>query len=268
MSVFDLECNGHRIGYEDSQKHTLPVIFIHGFPFNRTMWQPQYDFLKETHRVIIYDLPGFGKSTPLKEAASISAFADDLIQFMRTLKIEKAVVAGLSMGGYILLNAVERYPECFSAIVLSDTQCLADSKENAQKRYDTILKIEKEGLENFAMEFLENVFSEDTKKEKKELTALMKQVIQENSIEAICDALKAMAERKETCSGLKRIPIPALILCGEEDSLTPVARSEFLFSNMSNAELHTIKKAGHLPNLEQPDEFNDRLHNFISDIIL
>jgi len=257
--------NGIPMSYEDSGKHTLPVIFVHGFPFNKSMWDPQFEFLKETHRVITYDLPGFGNSGPLRAETSLTDFADNLVQFMDALKIEKANVCGFSMGGYILLNAMERYPFRFESIILCDTQCAADSKENAQKRFDTIQDIEKKGLEEFTDEFLKKVFSNHAEIE---TTERMKQVILSNSPQAIIAALKAMAGRKETCSGLKNILVPTLVLCGEEDTLTPVAVSEFLFESIPNAEMHVIKNAGHLSNLEQPEIFNGHLHNFISDIIL
>jgi 3-oxoadipate enol-lactonase len=122
-----VDINGITICYDDFGKGLLPIIFIHGFPFDKSSWQPQLDFLRQTHRVIAYDIRGFGNSTSGKEKESIRLFADDLIQFMDALEIDKAIVCGLSMGGYILLNAAFRYPERFEAIVLSDTQCIADS---------------------------------------------------------------------------------------------------------------------------------------------
>ncbi|PBQ32902.1 alpha/beta hydrolase [Sphingobacteriaceae bacterium] len=266
--TFKINLAGSVINYEDSQKQTLPVIFIHGFPFSKESWRPQFEFLKETHRVIIYDLPGFGGSTTDTEETSISFFADNLIHFMDALQIEKAVVCGLSMGGYILLNAVERYQDRFEAIILSDTQCVADTDEGAKKRYDTIKEIEAKGLNEFTEGFVKKAFSKETQAKKAELVESIKQVILSNPQKSITAALKAMAGRKETCSGLENISLPTLILCGEEDELTPVAQSQKLFDAMPNAEIHIIASAGHLSNLEQEEVFNDHLHNFISDIIL
>lgn len=263
-----LNVNGAATSYHDSAKKTLPVIFIHGFPFRKSCWDPQFEFLKETHRVITYDLPGFGRSSPLNTEASIAAYAEHLIKFMDGLHLEKAIVCGLSMGGYILLNAAERYTERFSAIILCDTQCLADSKENVQKRYDTIKTIEEKGPEEFAEGFLRNTLTEHTHKHRAELVENVRSMILSNNQEAVTAALRAMAGRKETCSGLKDIRIPALILCGEEDALTPASLSEFMFNHIPNAELRILPKAGHLSNLEAPDTFNDHLHNFISDIII
>lgn len=264
---FIIKVENSTINYQDSEKHTLPVIFIHGFPFNKSSWAPQFEFLKETHRVIIYDLPGFGESISNDEH-TIESFADNFIKFMDALKIDKAIVCGLSMGGYILLNAVERYSDRFAAIILSDTQCIADTKENAEKRFKTIEDIHKNGLTEFTEGFLKNAFTEETLEKNKIVVENIRQVILANSTTAITSALKAMANRKETCTGLKNITVPTLILCGEEDKLTPPAQSEFLFKAIPNSEMHIIKSAGHLSNLEQSDSFNDHLHNFISDIII
>jgi len=263
-----IKVSGQNVNYSDSRKHTLPIIFIHGFPFNKSSWDPQYEFLKETQRVIIYDLPGFGKSAELAGETSISSLADHLIHFMDSLKIEKAIVCGLSMGGYILLNAMERYGERFEAIVLADTQCLADNEEAAKKRFDAIKAIQENGLTEFTEGFLKNAFSKNAQETQTIIVERIRTVILSNSSLAITTALKAMAERKETCSALEKITVPALIICGEEDKLTPVSLSEFLFDQIPNSEIHIIPEAGHLSNLEKSDDFNDRLFNFISDIII
>ena len=133
--------NNVTICYDDYGDSELPILFIHGFPFDKSTWEPQMEFLKISHRVIAYDIRGFGKSIAGNEKNSISLFADDLVKFMDALAIKKAIVCGLSMGGYILLNAVNRYPEKFEAIILCDTQCIADSPEAKAKRIHTIEKV-------------------------------------------------------------------------------------------------------------------------------
>ena len=130
-----IELDTVTLSYNDFGKGDLPVIFIHGFPFNKNMWQPQMEVFKDTHRVIALDLRGFGNSLSNKEELSITLFADDLILFMDALKIRKAVICGLSMGGYIVLNAVKRYQERFSAIVLSDTQCIRPSINHKEQPF-------------------------------------------------------------------------------------------------------------------------------------
>ncbi|HKR03552.1 MAG TPA: alpha/beta fold hydrolase [Bacteroidia bacterium] len=252
------------ICYDDFGKGLIPVIFIHGFPFDKSSWQPQMDFLKKSHRVIAYDIRGFGKSTAGKEKMSIELFADDLIKFMDYLQIPQAIVCGLSMGGYILLNAVNRYPGKFKAIILCDTQCIADTPEVKEKRSQTISHIMASGLKDFAEGFIKNIFCQETLDAKKEIAEKIKNTILSTSAVTVTGTLNALAQRWETCSSLHEISIPALILCGKEDKVTPLAQSEFLLQNIANATLHSISKAGHVSNLEQPDEFNQHIYSFIS----
>lgn len=262
----EINVNGITICYDDLGAGVIPVIFIHGFPFNKSSWRPQLDFLKETNRVIAYDIRGFGSSSGNDKNLSMALFADDLISFMDALKIKKAIVCGLSMGGYILLNAVHSYPERFEGIIFSDTQCIADSIEAKEKRYKTIQQIEAAGTKEFAAGFIKNVFSKDSFVERPEIVESINRIVLSTKQETIIAALKALAARDETCSILKEIKVPSLILCGSEDIVTPPAQSEFLSKNIKNSVLHIIEKAGHMSNLEQPDEFNRHLAEFITDL--
>lgn len=262
-STQQISVNGISTSFEDVGKAQMPIIFIHGFPFDKSSWQPQMAFFQETHRAIAYDIRGFGTSSTGNEKVSISLFADDLVKFMDALEIDKAIVCGLSMGGYILLNAVQRYPQRFEAIILSDTQCIVDSEAGKAKRKQTILDIRKTGLSPFAEGFAQNIFSQAALENKNKWVAAIKNIIICTPVETVIDTLSALAERSETCSSLPAIDIPTLILCGSEDKVTPVAQSEHLHREIANSTLHIIENAGHLPNLEQPDEFNRLVLNFI-----
>lgn len=259
----NIRVSGITMCYDDLGEGFVPVIFIHGFPFDKSSWQPQIDFLKETHRVIAYDIRGFGKSITNDEKASIGLFADDLILFMDALQINKAVACGLSMGGYILLNAINRYPERFEAIILSDTQCIEDSAEAKDKRKKTIQQIESGGKNDFAETFVKNAFCEESLTNKAVVVEKIKNVILSTRDEVIIQTLSALANRWETCTSAKEIKVPALVLCGTEDKLTPFKQSQDLAGLIADSILHKIEKAGHLSNLEQPDEFNRHLLNFI-----
>ena len=256
------EVNGITISYDDFRSDLIPIIFIHGFPFNKSSWQPQVDFLKKTNRVIAYDIRGFGNSSANETEFSMDLFADDLILFMDKLEISKAIVCGLSMGGYILLNAVDRYPERFAAIVLCDTQCVADSPEAREKRYKTTEQINENGLHDFVQNFAAVVFYKAPLK----LVDEMKYGMLTTSPKSIVKTLKALALRKDMQSSLKKIAVPTLVICGTQDVVTPLAQSQFLVEHIPNATLKSIDHAGHLSNLEQPDEFNRHLHRFISKV--
>jgi pimeloyl-ACP methyl ester carboxylesterase len=259
-----IKANGISINFDDLGTHGTPIIFIHGFPFDKSMWNPQMDFLKSTRRVIAYDIRGYGKSTPGNEDASISLYADDLIQFMNMLQINKAIVCGLSMGGYILLNAINRYPQRFSSIILCDTQCISDNPASKEKRYKTIELIEGGGIKEFTDGFIKNIFFEGTLNNKKDIVNKIESTVLSTSTESIISTLRALANRDDSCSTLSQISVPTLIICGKEDKITPVAQSEFLNKNIPNSKLNIIPDAGHLSNLEQPEEFNKILSAFLN----
>ncbi len=259
----NIKVDNLNICYEDYGQGDLPVIFIHGFPFDKSSWQPQLDFFKATHRVIAYDIRGFCKSTAEDMKASIDLFAQDLVSLMDALNIRKAVICGLSMGGYIVLNAVKRFPERFKAIVLCDTQSVADTAEAKEKRYKTIEELEKNGLQDFADNFVQKIFAQETLSHKKEIVDDIKATILRTPVPTVARTLSALAQRVETASILQNIRIPALILCGEHDKVTPPEQSEQMHTHIIGSEYHVIEGAGHMSNLEQPQEFNRLLKDFL-----
>ncbi|TDE03588.1 alpha/beta fold hydrolase [Flavobacterium hiemivividum] len=254
------------ISYDDLGEGAIPVIFLHGFPFNKSTWKSQLESLQSSRRVIAFDLRGFGKSHDEKTALSIDLFTSDLIEFMDKLAIEKAIICGLSMGGYIALNAIHKYPERFEALILCDTQCIADTAEGKEKRYKAIDEIENGGLTEFYEGFIKKLFHKDSISSKKEIVANLSTVVFSNSQSSITRGLIAMAERSETCSTLGQISIPTLIICGREDELTPLEQSEFMNGKIKNSKLKVIDNAGHVSNLEQPAEFNNYLSNFLNEL--
>lgn len=256
--------NNFELSYDDLGEGIVPIIFLHGFPFDKSMWQGQLDFLKSSYRVIACDIRGFGKSTDEESHLSIDLFAEDLIAFMDELEIEKAIVCGLSMGGFITLNAHERFSDRFEALILADTQCIADTPEAKEKRYDAISDIEVNGVANFNEVFIKKVFHKDSFTNKKEQVEELRNVVFSNSEHIIQQGLGALAERSETCSTLDKITIPTLIICGKEDVVTPLEQSEAMKESIEGATLQVIEKAGHVSNLEQLDEFNKHLLDFLN----
>jgi len=255
--------NNVMVSYDDVGEGNIPVIFLHGYPFDKTMWQLQVDFLKSSYRLIACDVRGFGKSTDEKDPLSIDLFGDDLIAFMDTLNINKAIVCGLSMGGFIALNAHQRFADRFEALILCDTQCIADTANVKEKRYQAIDEIESSGVGDFNEGFIKRVFHKNSLTTKKELVEQLRSVVFANSHYSICKGLVALAERSETCSTLNTITIPTLIICGREDEVTPLAQSEFMHSKIKGSVLRIIDNAGHVSNLEQPHQFNNHLLEFL-----
>lgn len=243
-----------------------PIIFIHGFPFNRSMWKPQLEALAKNYRVVSYDIRGHGQSDIGDGQYSLEFFVDDLILGMDHLKIKSAVLCGLSMGGYIALRAVERHPDRFKRLILCDTKSGADSNEVKIKRAAAVRAVKKDGVKSFAEGFVKTVLTERTFKTKPNLVEFVSKMIQENSPLGISGALLAMASRTDTTAALAKMTLPALILVGEEDLLTPPSVSEAMMKSMPQATLHVIPEAAHLCNLENPDVFTERLLSFLETI--
>lgn len=257
--------NNINLSYDDFGEGSIPIVFLHGFPFDKSMWQEQLDFLKSTHRVIALDIRGFGKSTDEESHLSMDLFANDLILFIDKLGLEKVIICGLSMGGFIALNAMKRFPSRFEALILCDTQCIADSYDVKANRYKTISDIKEFGASNFSEGFIKKVFHESSITEKPEMVEQLRKVVFSNSQHIITQGLVALAERSETCSILNDISIPTLIICGREDIVTPLDESKFMNKNIKGSVLHVITNAGHVSNLEEPLKFNRHLRNFLND---
>jgi len=263
----EMTVNNHTVSYTDEGPDNAPVIIlIHGFPLNKSMWNKQVEVLIETYRVIAYDVRGHGNSTSGTDDFTIELFVTDLIKLMDALKIEKAMLCGLSMGGYIALSAVENFPKRFGALILCDTNCIADTPEAKGKRMISIESIQKNGLEQYANESLANLFAPESFVTNKEKIALVKEMIRGTSVQSLSNTLIALSKRKETCAGLVTIHIPVLIVVGKEDKITPPEAALLMQKKIKGSKLNIIEHAGHLSNIENSYEFNSQLRKFISSV--
>ena len=265
----EMTVNNHTVSYTDEgPDHAQVIILIHGFPFNKSMWNKQVEVLIETYRVIAYDVRGHGISTAGTDDFSIELFVDDLLGLMDALKIDRAMLCGLSMGGYIALNAVENFPKRFGALILCDTNCIADTPEAREKRMKTIESIQEKGLEQYAIESLKNLFAPESFVTNREKIALVKTMIMETSVQTLSRTLFALSRRKETCTNLHRISIPVLIVVGIEDKITPSDAARQMQKNIKGSILNIIEHAGHLSNIENSYDFNRQLIKFVSSVKL
>lgn len=259
--------HNYMVSYHDEGPHDAPVIiFIHGFPLNKSMWDSQLEALKDKYRVIAYDIRGHGNSDEGNEAFSVDLLVNDLICFMDALEIDQTILCGLSLGGTIALNAAESHPERFYALVLSDTTCQADTPEAKKNRMNTLDSIRKEGVEKYAAESLKNLFTPDSFITKTKEIESVREMIIKTTKHSLCNTLLALSLRRETCSKLQEINIPALILVGREDQITPPDTARLMNENFKDSFMHTIEHASHLSNLENPDEFNFQLVNFVNSV--
>lgn len=252
------------VSYNDFGPENAPVIiFIHGFPFNKSMWNGQMELLKDNYRVIAYDIRGHGSSDPGIDDFFIELFVADLLRFMEKLGIEKSILCGLSLGGYIALNAVLKAPDRFNGLILNDTQCIADTLEIKENRCTAIIRIMKNGVEDYADEIIKNLFAAETLTKKKNIIAAVKEMIISTPKQSFCNTLHALAERKDTCEQLQEINIPVLIMVGKEDKITPIAAAQQMHDKIRGSVLKVIQHAGHLINLENPIAFINRLVKFL-----
>jgi 3-oxoadipate enol-lactonase len=256
--------NGNDVYWVDvGPPDALPIVLIHGFPFSHEMWDPQIDFLKDRFRVIAYDLRGHGRSGVSDGQYTLEFFVDDLLGLLTHLKIEKAVLCGLSMGGYIALRSIERNPERVAALILADTQAKADSNEAKLKRSATIKSVKTNGVKAYAEAFVKSVLAPQTLTSNKTAVEKIRQVIEKNKSLGICGALLALACRTDTTEGLPGIKVPTLILVGEHDVLTPPSASQEIHDRIPHSEYHVIPDAAHLSNLENTEEFNKYVLRFV-----
>jgi len=256
--------NNHTVSYTDEGKYGAPVIiFIHGFPFNKSMWDPQLELLRDHCRIITYDIRGFGNSGTGNVDFTIGLFAEDLVSLMDVLKIGKAMLCGLSMGGYIALYAIEKYSDRFSALILSDTSCKSDTAEAKAKRLKAIENITKNGALEYAEQMIKNLFAPESFSGKVQEISSVKDMIANTSVKTLCDTLLALSNRKETCSKLSEIKIPVLIMAGREDIITPPAEAQYMSENITGSIVKIIDHSGHLSNLENTEEFNKQLKKFV-----
>ncbi len=250
----------------DGKEESKVIIFIHGFPFNKSMWNLQVVSLKDNYRLITYDIRGHGSSEAGNEIFSIDLFVTDLISMMDALKIDRAILCGLSMGGYIALNAIEKHNERFDALILCDTQCIADTPEAKEKRVKAIENIRNNGVEKYADESIKNLFASESFVTRKNEIADVRKMIIETSVQSLCNTLLALSVRRDTCHILSEIKVPVLIMVGNEDKITPPSAARLMHEKINGSLLKIIDHAGHLSNLENPDEFNIQLRKFVDSV--
>jgi 3-oxoadipate enol-lactonase len=262
-----IRLNGTTTNYtERGLPQGTPVVFVHGFPFDHTMWEPQMRALPNHFRAITYDVRGHGGSDVGDGQYTIEFFVDDLVALLDHLVIEKAILCGLSMGGYIALRAFERHPERIKALVLCDTKSEADTNEGKIKRSSTLKSVKTDGVAIFADDFVKAVFAPQTIQTHPEILETIKGTIRANSPLGICGAALAMAARTDTTGILPTIKVPTLILVGEHDTLTPPSVAEAMHRQIAGSEFHAISAAAHMSNLENAPEFNRHLIDFLNRI--
>jgi 3-oxoadipate enol-lactonase len=208
-----------------------PLVLLHGFPHDRTLWAPQLAAPIDGVRTFAPDLPGFGESSRAGEA-SVERWADWLAALLDHLQLERVMLGGLSMGGYLCFAFWRRHPQRVRALILAD--------------------------------MLPGMVGRTTRDSRPDVVAALDAMMRRQSMPAIVDALTLLRERPDSTPTLATISVPTLVLCGEEDALTPVKESEAMASAIPGSRLAILPRAGHASNLEEPAAFTRLLSGFAS----
>ena len=260
MPTIDLD--GIALHYTDEGTGE-PVVLVHGFPHSSDLWTPQRAALSADYRVICPDLRGHGPSDPPHGVASVDMYADDIVALLDYLGIGQAAVGGLSMGGYIVMALLRRRPDRLRAVMLMATKAPGDTEAGKQGRDDMIALAEQEGAGAVADKLLPKMLTVRTRTDNQDLVTFVREMMAGTSVEGVVGALNALRDRPDSTATLHGLDLPALILVGQEDEITPPAEATAMRGLLANARLEVIPDAAHLLNLEQPEAVNHALLQFL-----
>lgn len=239
------------------------IVFVHGFPYDHTMWENQINYLKEKYFCVAYDVRGLGASFVGDGQYTMEFFVDDLFSIITELKLKKPILCGLSMGGYISLRAVEKKQDLFSALILLDTRSEADDNTGKLKRAANINQINTEGLEKFVKAFVTFCFADETPAEQEDMFNVTLQKSYKHNPVGVKGCIIAIMSRTDTTNFLSQIKIPTLVICGSFDKLTPPIVMRPMAEKIPGAEFAVVPRAGHMTPLENPANVNDLIGGFL-----
>jgi pimeloyl-ACP methyl ester carboxylesterase len=238
----------------------IPVVWVHGFPLSSLIFEQQLEIPHVRH--IVPDLPGFGRS-PALPVGSIDDYAAAVIEVLDQKGLEHAVIAGVSMGGYVTMSILRRFPGRASALILIDTREGEDSAAGREGRLDQVDRLEREEPRFIVEAMFPRMLTPATISLGDRRGALVRQAMESASKEGCQSALRAMAHRPDSTAELRAFDRPALIVVGDADDITPPSDSERMAGLMKDATLVRIRAAAHLSNVERPDEFNTAVARFL-----
>jgi len=257
--------NNLNLAYTDSGIGR-PLVLIHGYPFNRSLWNEQITALTSNYRVIAPDLRGFGDSEAAPDTATMNVMAQDVVLLLNQLGIVRATICGLSMGGYVALALYKQLPSRVRALILADTRASSDTEEAKQTRVQQAEKALSEGMAGIADAMLPKLLTPETVSKRPEVVKRVRDMMLKTKPEGAAAALRGMAARDDQTDLLAKIAVPSLILVGAEDAITPVADSEKMHQAIAGSRLHVLENAGHVSNIERTEQFNEALSSFMKEL--
>jgi len=242
-----------------------PLLLVHGFPLDHSMWRGQLEGLSDICRVIAPDLRGFGQSSVTPGTVTMQQMADDLAALLDALKITEPVVfCGLSMGGYVAWQFAIRHRARLAKLILCDSRAVADSAEAAAGRHKMADRVLAEGPQVVADAMLPKLFAPAGNIRERAWVTETREVILRTQPAGIAAALLGMAERADVTPQLSQIDVPALVICGQHDGISPPAEMREIAGKLPDALYVEIAKAGHMAPLEEPAAVNAAIREFLS----
>jgi 3-oxoadipate enol-lactonase len=242
----------------------IPILFIHGFPLSRKIWIAQQKGLTDIAEFISFDLRGCGDSYPFEAPYSMELLAADCKRLLESENITSPlIVCGLSMGGYITLALYRKYPQLFKAMILTSTRAGADSDQGKVNRENTIKNVREHGVGYIVDDMLPKLLSNSTLSTRPSLVNTLRSIMLETSVQGVVGSSEAMKNRVDSTSILSQIKFPVLIVHGADDKLIPTSEAQNMHQQITNSHLEIIPSAGHLPNMEQPDLYNQIIRDFV-----
>jgi pimeloyl-ACP methyl ester carboxylesterase len=241
------------------------VVLLHGFPLSNAMWKEQVNGVGSIYRIIAPDLRGHGGSPTPDGVYTMDEMADDVIELLNRLGLEvPVVIGGLSMGGYVALSLVARYPARVRGLMLMDTRAGTDLPEAAQKREEMAREVLTTGNVKAVIDaMVPRLFAKKTIEERAERVAYLREAMEKNTPRGIAGALRGMAARPDRRDDLARIKVPTLVMVGEEDVITPPNEALALADAIEGARLEVVANAGHMAPYENPAVANAVISRFL-----
>ncbi len=227
-----------------------PIILLHGFPMDKSVWNEFSPLLSNTYTVITVDLPGFGKSPLPKLPFTIDEVADSLLEWILSEKIFDSTLIGHSLGGYVALAMAEKRPDLFSGLGLFHSTALSDSEEKKESRQKAVDFIEKNGVLAFTSNFIPPLFANQNHK----AIATVRTIVVQSDRDAVVGYTLAMRNRPDRTSTLKKLKIPVLFLAGEADAGIPADSILSQSKLCESAQVHVLKQVAHMGMFEKPEE--------------
>ena len=265
MKTCELPARGATLAYDEAGSG-LPVVLLHAFPLDREMWRGQLDALADVARVFAFDFPGFGGSkstTPF----GIEDAGDLVAEFLDAVGVRgRAVVGGLSMGGYAALAFARRHPERLAGLILADTKAEADDDAGRAAREKSIALAKEKGAAGLIDTMLPKMLCDATRETKPDVADSVRRIACRQTTEGVTAALAALRDRPDATPALGNISASTLVLVGEHDTITPPLAAASLGSNIWGSKVVTVPGAAHLSNLENPEAFNVALREFLANV--